>query len=175
MLDFTLFVIPLRMKYRIAKIVSPTLRYPLLLALTYLLSLSACRTPQELSFVRIADWKTTETGLTTSTVTGHLVFHNPNPYRMTLRELKAEVALEGRNLGSLLIDSTVLIPASADFTVPARLLVNMPAFYNAGLSVLLGGEVLITVNGTARGSRSFITRSIPVKYAGKHRLSDFRL
>jgi hypothetical protein len=51
----------------------------------------------------------------------------------------------------------------------------MPAFYKAGVSILLGGELLITVTGTARGSRSFITRSIPVNYAGKHRLSDFRL
>jgi LEA14-like dessication related protein len=153
----------------------PTPRYPLLLAIAFLLSMSACRTPQELSFVRISDWKTSEPGLSTSTVTGHLVFHNPNPYRLTLRELTAEVALEGRNLGNLIIDSAVLIPASSNFTVPARFVVNMPAFYKAGVSILLGGELLITVTGTARGSRSFITRSIPVNYAGKHRLSDFRL
>lgn len=153
---------------------SPSLSRPLLLPLLFLLLLSSCRGPQELSFVRVADWKTTEPGLTTSWVSANLVCRNPNPYRLTLQELDARVSLDGRYLGNLRIDQPLPIPASSEFTLPIRLQVTMSAFYASGLAILLGNEIQVNVEGTARGSRWKVSRTMPVQYSGKHRLSDFK-
>ena len=153
----------------------PTLFRTLLLPILLLLFLSSCRSPKELSFVRVADWKATETGLSTSWVSANLVCNNPNPYRLTLQELDAKVTLDGRFLGTLRIDQPLPIPPSSEFTLPIRLQVNMTAFYASGLAILLGSEVQVSVEGSARGSRWKVSRTMPVQYNGKHRLSDFKL
>lgn len=147
----------------------------LFLPVLLLLFLSSCRSPKELSFVRVADWKATETGLSTSWVSANLVCKNPNPYRLTLQELDARVSLDGRFLGTIRIDQPFPIPPSSEFTLPIRLQVNMSAFYASGLAMLLGNEVQVSVEGTARGSRWKLSRTMPVQYNGKHRLSEFKL
>jgi LEA14-like dessication related protein len=147
----------------------------LFLLIPLLIFLSSCRGPKELSFVRVADWKATETGLSTSWVSANLVCSNPNPYRLTLQALDARVLLDGRFLGTLRIDQPFPIPPSSEFTLPIRLQVNMSAFYASGLAILLGNEVQVTVDGTAKGSRWKVSRTMPVQYNGKHRISDFKL
>lgn len=153
---------------------SPSPHFFSVLPLLLLLLLSSCRGPKELSFIRVADWKATETGLTTSWVSANLVCNNPNPYRLTLQELDARVSLDGRFLGTLRIEKPYLIPPSSEFTLPIRLQVNMSSFYASGLAILLGNEVQVDVEGSARGSRWKVSRTMPVHYNGKHRLSDFK-
>lgn len=140
-----------------------------------LLFLTSCRSPKEIGFVRLVEWKTTEVGISSSKISALLLCRNPNPYRLTLRNLDARVSLDGRFLGTLGIDQPIDLPASAEFTLPIQFRVSMSGFYAAGVSILLGTELPITVEGTARGSRSFFTRTLPVQYNGRHRLSEFKL
>jgi LEA14-like dessication related protein len=148
--------------------------YLYLFCLTYLF-LSACRSPKDLSFVRVVDWKTTEVGISNSKISAQLLCRNPNPYRLTLQNLDARVSLDGRFLGTLSIDQPIAIPAATEFTLPIQFQVSMTGFYASGVSILLGSELPVTVEGMAKGKRSIFTRTLPVKYSGRHRLSDFKL
>lgn len=153
---------------------TPPLTLPKVILLLFLF-LSACRAPKELVLVRVEDWKASQIGIATSTLNGNLVCKNPNSYRITLQDLQAKLSIDGKFLGDISIARPIEIPSSSEFNLPVILQVQMSAFYAAGPSLLLGKEVELSLDGTATGKRSIFTRSLPVKYTGKHRMSDFKL
>ena len=130
----------------------------------------ACHGPREFEFRQIEEMKIEKAGFGKSVLALRIQYYNPNPFRVSLKSIKADVSLENKFLGTLVMDTLIMVPASADFRIPARLEVDMKTIYSSGLSVLLNRDMLVSVNGVARVGKSGIFTNVPFSYAAKQKL-----
>lgn len=141
----------------------------LLLVFTTTLLLS-CKGPREFEFRQIEEMKIEKAGFGKSVLSLRIQYYNPNPFRVNLKSIKADVSLENKFLGTLVMDTLIMVPASSDFRIPARLEVDMKTIYSSGFSILLNRDMLLTVNGVARVGKSGIFTNVPFTYAAKQKL-----
>lgn len=142
---------------------------PVLMILTLL---PACKGPREFEFRQVEEMKIEKAGLSKSLLSLRIQYYNPNPFRVTLKSIKADVSLENKFLGTLIMDTLILVPASSDFRIPAKLEVDMKTIYSSGFSILLNRDMLLTVNGVARVGKAGIFTNVPFTYSAKQKI-DF--
>jgi len=134
--------------------------------------LSACKGPREFEFRQVEEMKIEKAGLSKSILSLRIQYYNPNPFRVSLKSIKADVSLENKFLGTLVMDTLILVPASSDFRIPAKLEVDMKTIYSSGFSILLNRDMLLTVNGVARVGKAGMYTNVPFTYAAKQKI-DF--
>lgn len=134
--------------------------------------LPACKGPREFEFRQVEEMKIEKAGLSKSLLSLRIQYYNPNPFRVTLKSIKADVSLENKFLGTLIMDTLILVPASSDFRIPAKLEVDMKTIYSSGFSILLNRDMLLTVNGVARVGKAGIFTNVPFTYSAKQKI-DF--
>lgn len=144
----------------------------LLPVLLILALLPACKGPREFEFRQVEEMKIEKAGLSKSLLSLRIQYYNPNPFRVTLKSIKADVSLENKFLGTLIMDTLILVPASSDFRIPAKLEVDMKTIYSSGFSILLNRDMLLTVNGVARVGKAGFFTNVPFTYASKQKI-DF--
>jgi LEA14-like dessication related protein len=59
--------------------------------------------------------KIEKAGFGKSVLALRIQYYNPNPFRVSLKSIKADVSLENKFLGTLVMDTLIMVPASADF------------------------------------------------------------
>lgn len=101
------------------------------------------------------------------------VFFNPNNYGVNLKNVDCDVYLDSNFVGKFLLDTSMHIPQSSEFILPATFDVDMKNVLRNSASLLLTNEVLIGARGTTRVGKGGIYVTIPFHYQGKQALNLF--
>ncbi|WP_143310033.1 hypothetical protein [Chitinophaga vietnamensis] len=99
-------------------------------------------------------------------VTG--VYYNPNNYGFTFTGGELDMKLDTFHLGHVRIDTVMIVPAHATFSIPVVLEPDFAALGNSGIN--LGDSVEISFAGTMSGRVGWFSKKINIHYQGKHAL-----
>ena len=64
-------------------------------------------------------------GFEKSSLSLDLVYFNPNGYGVDLKKIDADVYVDSSYLGKFLLDTMMHIPRKSEFTLPAKIDINM--------------------------------------------------
>lgn len=134
---------------------------------------SGCKKPQAFDYRDLKNLRVESLGATNSRVSMDLVYFNPNNYGVNLKKVDCEIYLDSIYVGKFVLDTTMRIPKSSEFTLPASLEVDMKTILKNSLSFLFNKEVLIGAKGSTRVGKGGIYVTIPFLYEGKHKLNFF--
>lgn len=136
-------------------------------------SLVSCRKFKDPVFYGIENVKVGRVGGSSSEVTLDMRYLNPNSSGAEIRSAEGDAWMDTTFLGHFVVDSTVRVPANAEFLVPVKLRVDMKKLLRNSLTALLNPEVMIRLEGSARVGRSGFFKNIPIRYQGKQDISKF--
>lgn len=144
--------------------------FGLLLFLTQFLT--SCSTLREPDFRAVENIRVARLGKSETTLAMDVRYYNPNKTRVKLKEAVGRAWLDGNFLGNFKMDSTVLIPATAEFTLPVTLAVDMKKLFRNSLTAILNKEVTIKLEGRAKLGKGFVLINYPIRYEGKQDLES---
>ncbi len=130
----------------------------------------SCSKPKAPDYKDIKNFKVNNLGFNKSDVSLDLVYYNPNNYGIDLRKVDCDVYVDNNFLGKFILDTLMHIPRNVEFTVPARMEVDMRNFFKNTLNVLFSREVLIGAKGSTRIGKGGIFVTIPFNYEGRHKV-----
>jgi LEA14-like dessication related protein len=145
---------------------------PLLFFIIVVFSYS-CKKPEAFQYRDLRNFQLQNFGLNKSRVSMDFVFFNPNAFPVDLKKVDCDVYLDSNYVGKFLLDTTMHIAESSEFTLPASLDVDMKNVLKNSFNLLVSNEVLIGAKGTTRLGRSGIYLTIPFQYEGKQKLNLF--
>ena len=131
------------------------------------LSISSCVTLREPDFRAVENIRVARLGKSETTLAMDVRYYNPNKTRVKLKEAGGSAWLDGNFLGNFKMDSMVLIPANAEFTLPVTLDVDMKKLLRNSLTAFLNKEVIIKLEGKAKLGKGFVYINYPIRYEGK--------
>lgn len=129
---------------------------------------------KEPEFIETRNVRLRSLGMQTSTISADLMYFNPNNIRLDMKNVELEVYLDNNFLGKSRIDSLIQIPKRDTFAIPMVLEVNMKQVFANAFSILSKDEIELRVNGQAKMGKSGIFINVPVRYKGKHKLSELK-
>ena len=112
-------------------------------------------------------------GLQKSRVSMDFVFFNPNSFPVNLKKIDCDVFVDSSYIGKFLLDTTIHIGRTSEFTLPVNLDVEMKDILKTSFNALISNEVLLGARGTTRVGRSGLYLTIPFRYEGKQKLNLF--
>lgn len=142
----------------------------LLVAVILSLALASCGKLQDPVFNSISNFKIARPGLTKSLVTMDVEYYNPNKQGGKLKEAQGEVWVDSSYLGHFHVDTLINVPPRANFTVPAKLDVDMKYLLKYTMTGFKNDEVLLTIKGNAKVGKSGFYKKFSINYEGKQNL-----
>jgi LEA14-like dessication related protein len=131
------------------------------------LAMSSCRALKDPVFKGIGNVQVKGIGLGQSDLLVDMTYFNPNQSRGKLKEAQGEAWMDSIYLGHFTVDSTVNIPANADFIVPVRLIIKMKNILKNSFSLFMKNEVTIRLEGEAKAGKGGLYRRFGLHYEGK--------
>lgn len=137
-----------------------------------LLFFTACTTLKAPGFLGVGNIDVARASLKSTTLKLDLFFNNPNNTKAKLTGGSGQVWLDQTLLGNFLLDTTVSIPARADFSVPVKLTIEMKKVLQNSLQVMFSDSLPIRLAGEANVSKGALRKKIPLSYQGKISLNQ---
>ena len=145
----------------------------LFLVITCSLGIMSCKKPQSFDYRGIKNIRVSNWGSDSSRVSLDLVYFNPNKYGVNLKNVDADVSINQVPIGHVLLDTSMHIPAAAEFTVPASMNLNLKSLLKSSVNLLLNNDVTIGAKGTTKVGKGGVFVTIPFSYEGKQKLNLF--
>jgi LEA14-like dessication related protein len=149
------------------------MRLLLAFALSAVILFTSCKKPQGFDYRDIKNFKINSWGFDRSTVSMDLVYYNPNNFGVDLKNVDCDIYLDNNFVGKFLLDTIMHIPRNAEFSLPARMDVDMKNIFRNSLNVLLSREVLVGAKGSTRVGKGGIFINVPFNYEGRHKVDIF--
>jgi len=143
------------------------------LFLVFILFFCSCQKPRAFEYRDLRNLHLENFGLSKSRVSMDFVFFNPNGFPVDLKKVDCDVYLDSNYVGKFLLDTTMHISQTSEFTLPASLDVDMKNVLKNSLNLLMNNEVVIGAKGTTRVGRGGIYLTVPFHYEGKQKLNLF--
>lgn len=124
-------------------------------------------------FKGIENIHTDKFGLQQTDLSLDILYYNPNKYGVKLKSAEGDAWVDTQFLGHFIVDTTIQIPAKADFRLPVKLSVDTRNVFRNSLTAFLHNEVTVKISGTARLGKAGIFFNYPLDYQVKQPLSDF--
>ena len=133
----------------------------------------ACTKPQGFEYRDLKNFKVQNLGFEKSSVSLDIVYFNPNSFGVDLRKVDCDIYLENNYVGKFLLDTLLHIDKKAEFTLPAKIDVDMKNIFKNSLNVLFSREVLVGAKGSTRVGKGGIFVTVPFNYEGRHTVDLF--
>ncbi|HEX8356324.1 MAG TPA: LEA type 2 family protein, partial [Segetibacter sp.] len=102
-----------------------------------------------------------------------LVYFNPNNYGVNLKNVNCDIFLDSSFVGKFVLDTMMRIPKNSEFTVPAKMDVDVKNIFKNSLNLLFNKDVKIAAKGSTKVGKGGLYVTIPFNYEGKHKLNLF--
>lgn len=133
----------------------------------------SCSKPQGFEYRDMKNFQVTNWGFDKSTVSMDLVYFNPNSMGVDLKHVDCDIYLDNNYVGKFLLDTIMHISRNSEFSIPARMEVDMKNIFKNSLNVLFSKEVLVGVKGSTRVGKGGIFINVPFNYEGRHKVDLF--
>ncbi|MEI9942998.1 MAG: hypothetical protein WDN26_02145, partial [Chitinophagaceae bacterium] len=131
----------------------------------------SCKDFKDPVFESIENVKMGEMTLEKPTIKLEMKYFNPNKYSAKLKNAEGDAWMDSSYLGHFTVDTTVAVPANAEFNIPVNLAIDMKTIMKNSLALLINPEVNIRITGTAKAGRNGFYKNFPLHYEGKQNLS----
>ncbi len=132
----------------------------------------ACVPLREPEFRSLDNFKVQKFGFEESSLTLSLNYYNPNKSGMKLKNAEGDAWADDQFLGHFMIDTLVTIPPKGNFEIPLKMQVSTGAMLKTSLLTLGNKEITFRIDGKAKVGKGNLFIRYPIRYTGKHRLSD---
>lgn len=138
-----------------------------------LLMAFSCKKPQGFEYRDMKNFKVSNWGFDRSTVSMDLVYFNPNSFGVDLKHVDCDIYLDNNYVGKFLLDTAMHISRNSEFSLPARMDVDMRNIFKNSLNVLFSKEVLVGAKGSTKVGKGGIYVNVPFNYEGRHKVDLF--
>lgn len=145
----------------------------LLNCLLLVVLISSCGKPQGFEYRDLKNFKVNNWGFDRSGISMDLVYYNPNNFGVDLKKVECDLYIDKNFVGSFSLDTLMHISKNAEFSLPARMEVDMKNIFKNSLNVLFSNEVLVGAKGTTRVGKGGIFVNVPFNYEGRHKVDLF--
>ena len=136
-------------------------------------SIVACKKPQAFDYRDTRNFKLSKLGFEKTALSMDLVYFNPNNFGVNLKKVDCEIFVDKNYLGKFVLDTLIQIEKKSEFSIPAKIDVDMKNIYKNALNVLLSKEITVNAKGTTRVGKAGIYITVPFNYEGKHKVDLF--
>lgn len=126
--------------------------------------LDSCKKPQQPKFEEIVDFKIEKLGFEQSTISARLRFHNPNTYRVHLKNIDFDLFVDSIMIGHFNNTEEVKIPAADKFILPVIGQASTAMLLKYSKLANTDQKSFVAVKGTAKVGRSGIYKNVIVDY-----------
>lgn len=137
------------------------------------LLLNSCSKPKDFEYRDFRNVKLETLGFNQSTLCFELIYYNPNGFALDLRKVDSDVYIDSLFLGKFQLDTLMHINRMSEFSLPAKINLDMKNLLKNSAYLLLKKEVTVQAKGTVKAGRGGIFKTVPFNYEGKHKLSLF--
>ena len=134
---------------------------------------SSCKKPQGFDYRDMKNFKVTNWGFDKSTVSMDLVYYNPNSFGVNLKNVDCDIYLDNNYVGKFLLDTVMHISRNSEFSLPAKMDVDMRNLFKNSLNVLFSKEILVGAKGSTRVGKGGIYVNVPFTYEARHKVDLF--
>jgi LEA14-like dessication related protein len=132
---------------------------------------SSCRQPKILIYQNVQNFGIRQAGLQQTTISMDVHLHNPNPYRMKLKDASLDLFINGIHTGFVHVPTGVRVPKLGDFSLPVALDVDLANVLPNLFQLFTNSMVDVKLTGKVKAGRYGVFINVPINYEGKQDVS----
>lgn len=136
--------------------------------------LTGCSKIADPEFREISAFQVKALSLNEASVSLSMKYFNPNNFTLSVKETDVKIYLNGRYMGRMIQDTTVVIGREANFILPLSGTIPLQTFLTLNLKNVHKKEVQILAEGSTKVGKAGIFISKKITYQGMHRLDKIR-
>jgi LEA14-like dessication related protein len=141
------------------------------LFLASILLLTACAEPKNLEFKGIESLKIDKASLGKNIFIASFAYNNPNNFKLVLNKLDCSIYMNDQFFTKYNIDSNYTIPANANFSLPAKMEVDLSLLLKNSVDILFNKPMKIRIKGNATISKGMFTKTVPIEFETSQKLN----
>jgi LEA14-like dessication related protein len=141
------------------------------LFLASILLLTACAAPKNLEFKGIESLKIEKASFGKNIFIASFAYHNPNNFKLVLNKLDCSIYMNDQFFTKYTIDSNYTIPANANFSLPAKMEVDLSLLLKNSVDILFNKPMKIGIKGSATISKGMFTKTVPIEFETSQKLN----
>ena len=141
------------------------------LFLASILLLTACAAPNNLEFKGIESLKIEKASFGKNIFIASFAYHNPNNFKLVLNKLDCSIYMNDQFFTKYTIDSNYTIPANANFSLPAKMEVDLSLLLKNSVDILFNKPMKIGIKGSATISKGMFTKTVPIEFETSQKLN----
>jgi LEA14-like dessication related protein len=141
------------------------------LFLASILLLTACAAPKNLEFKGIESLKIEKASFGKNIFIASFAYHNPNNFKLVLNKLDCSIYMNEQFFTKYTIDSNYTIPANANFSLPAKMEVDLSLLLKNSVDILFNKPMKIGIKGNATISKGMFTKTVPIEFETSQKLN----
>ena len=141
------------------------------LFLASILLLTACAAPKNLEFKGIESLKIEKASFGKYIFIASFAYHNPNNFKLVLNKLDCSIYMNDQFFTKYTIDSNYTIPANANFSLPAKMEVDLSLLLKNSVDILFNKPMKIGIKGSATISKGMFTKTVPIEFETSQKLN----
>ena len=141
------------------------------LFLASILLFTACAAPKNLEFKGIESLKIEKASFGKNIFIASFAYHNPNNFKLVLNKLDCSIYMNDQFFTKYTIDSNYTIPANANFSLPAKMEVDLSLLFKNSVDILFNKPMKIGIKGSATISKGMFTKTVPIEFETSQKLN----
>ena len=141
------------------------------LFLASILLFTACATPKNLEFKGIESLKIEKASFGKNIFIASFAYHNPNNFKLVLNKLDCSIYMNDQFFTKYTIDSNYTLPANANFSLPAKMEVDLSLLLKNSVDILFNKPMKIRIKGNATISKGMFTKTVPIEFETSQKLN----
>ena len=141
------------------------------LFLASILLFTACAAPKNLEFKGIESLKIEKASFGKNIFIASFAYHNPNNFKLVLNKLDCSIYMNDQFFTKYTIDSNYTIPANANFSLPAKMEVDLSLLLKNSVDILFNKPMKIGIKGSATISKGMFTKTVPIEFETSQKLN----
>ena len=141
------------------------------LFLASILLMTACAAPKNLEFKGIESLKIEKASFGKNIFIASFAYHNPNNFKLVLNKLDCSIYMNDQFFTKYTIDSNYTIPANANFSLPAKMEVDLSLLLKNSVDILFNKPMKIGIKGSATISKGMFTKTVPIEFETSQKLN----
>ncbi len=142
----------LKMKFRIIQILLITL------------VLVSCGSPKSFEFKGVKSFKIEKASLKQNILNAQVEYFNPNNFELSLKKIDCDIFVNDQKLTHYALDTVLVIPASSNFVVPAKMEIELANILKHSVDVMFNKPLKFTIQGNATLSKGIFTKTVPINF-----------
>lgn len=142
--------------------------YPILLLMFFV---AACSSPKDFEFKGLQEIKIDKISMGKNKIQAKIKYYNPNNFSMVLKQIDCDILMNNQPFTKVHLDTNYVIPANAQFMVPAQMEFEMSVLVKNSMDILFNKPIKLNIKGNATLSKGIFTRTIPIAFETTQKLN----